>query len=280
MSRSLRRLLALLAALALVIAACGDSDDGSSSSESESSGDDTSSEGDGGGEADEGGGSGDAVTVSMWWHTGTPEEQEATDAAVDAFNASRTDIQIDKTDIPGGTYTDQVNAAALAGDLPCLLDFDGPFVYNFAWSGFLIPIDEFVSDELRADFLPSIIDQGTYNGELYSLGQFDSGLGMYANGAYLEAAGVRIPTFGEPWTREEFDAALAALAELPEVEFPLDVKTNYGQGEWYTYGFSPILQSFGGDLVDRSDYQSAQPVSNQLWNISIASTDSGPSSTP
>ncbi|MEM9034403.1 MAG: sugar ABC transporter substrate-binding protein [Actinomycetota bacterium] len=273
MHRSILRILAVLAAMALLIAACGDSDD-------DSSGDDSSSEassdgGGGGGGGDDGGASGDAVTVSMWWHTGTPEEQEATDAAVDAFNASRTDIQIDKTDIPGGTYTDQVNAAALAGDLPCLLDFDGPFVYNFAWSEFLIPIDEYVSDELRADFLPSIIDQGTYNGQLYSLGQFDSGLGMYANGSYLDAAGVRIPTFDEPWTLDEFEAGLAALAELPEIEFPLDLKTNYGQGEWYTYGFSPILQSFGGDLVDRSDYLSATGVLDGAASVEAMETFQG-----
>jgi multiple sugar transport system substrate-binding protein len=37
---------------------------------------------------------------------------------------------------------------------------------------------------------------------------------------------------------------------------------NYGQGEWYSYGFAPIIQSFGGDLIDRSDYQSADGVLN------------------
>ena len=266
----LLRLLGLLAVLALVASACGGDDDadGTGSAPADDSAAEPAAEpdpepaaepaGDGDGAAAEP--AAEAVTVTMWWHTGTPEEMEATDAAVAAFNSSRTDIQIDKTDIPGGAYTDQVNAAALAGDLPCVLDFDGPFVYNFAWSDYLIPIDEFVSDEMRADFLPSIIEQGTYNGELYSLGQFDSGLGMYANRTYLDAAGVRIPTFEEPWTLEEFEAGLAALAELPEVEFPLDLKINYGQGEWYTYGFSPILQSFGGDLVDRSDYQRASGV--------------------
>ncbi|MEM7274730.1 MAG: sugar ABC transporter substrate-binding protein [Actinomycetota bacterium] len=255
MSKLTLRLLAVLAALSLIAAACGDDTDDDAAESSGSEAGTTES----GGDADAGG-DGETVTVSMWWHTGTPEEMEATDAAVEAFNSSRTDIQIDKTDIPGGTYTDQVNAAALAGDLPCVLDFDGPFVYNFAWSDFLIPIDEFISDDFRSDFLPSIIDQGTYNGQLYSLGQFDSGLGLYANRAYLEAAGVRIPTFEEPWDLAEFESALAALDELPEIDFPLDMKINYGQGEWYTYGFSPILQSFGGDLVDRSDYQSATGV--------------------
>jgi multiple sugar transport system substrate-binding protein len=202
----------------------------------------------------------DAETVTLWWHTGTPEEQAMMDEAVDRFNAMGGAYVIEKTDLPGGSYTDQVNAAALAGDLPCVLDFDGPLLYNFAWSGYMMPIDDMIDADMKADFLPSIIEQGTYNGQLYSLGQFDSGLGLYANKAYLDEAGVRIPTFEEPWDLEEFEDALAKLAELDQVEFPLDLKINYGRGEWFTYGFSPILQSFGGDLIDRSDYSQASGV--------------------
>jgi multiple sugar transport system substrate-binding protein len=97
---------------------------------------------------------------------------------------------------------------------------------------------------------------------LYSLGQFDSGLSIWARKSYLDAAGVRIPTFDDPWTGDEFNEALAALQELPEVEYALDLKINYGRGEWYTYAFSPILQSFGGDLIDRSSMETAEGVLN------------------
>ena len=33
-------------------------------------------------------------------------------------------------------------------------------------------------------------------------------------------------------------------------------------GEWWPYAFSPILQSFGGDLLDRDTYLSAEGVLN------------------
>ncbi|HEY52898.1 MAG TPA: sugar ABC transporter substrate-binding protein [Caldilineae bacterium] len=203
------------------------------------------------------------TTVTVWFHSGKGEEREVLDAQVEAFNAANADIQIDAVRLPEGSYNDQVNAAALAGDLPCLLDFDGPFLYNYAWSGYLTPIDEYVSDDLKADFLPSIIAQGTYGGRLYSLGTFDSGLAIWGNKAYLDKAGVRIPTsIDDAWDKEEFMDALAKLQALDEVEYAIDMKMNYGQGEWYTYGFAPIMQSFGGDLIDRSDYQSADGVLN------------------
>jgi multiple sugar transport system substrate-binding protein len=205
----------------------------------------------------------EAVTIDVWFHSGKGEERDALDAQVADFNAMQDEVQINAIQLPEGSYNDQVNSAALAGDLPCLLDFDGPFLYNYAWAGYLRPIDEYVSDELRNDFLPSIIDQGTYAGNLYSLGTFDSGLGIWANRAYLEAAGVRIPEgLDDAWTFEEFNEALDALQALDEVEYAIDFKMNYGAGEWFTYGFSPIVQGFGGDLIDRSDFQSADGVLN------------------
>ena len=199
--------------------------------------------------------------VTVWFHSGKGPERDALNAQVEAFNASQDTYVVVAEQLPEGTYNDQVQAAALSNDLPCLLDFDGPFIYNYAWSGFLQPIDRYVSDALRADILPSILAQGTYDGDLYSLGTFDSGLGLYGNRAYLEAAGIRIPTSVEDaWTLEEFEEALAALTALTEVEYALDLKFNYGQGEWFTYGFSPILQSAGADLIDRESYMNADPL--------------------
>jgi multiple sugar transport system substrate-binding protein len=200
--------------------------------------------------------------VEIWFHSGKGPERIAINEQIDTFNTIQDEILVYAKMIPEAGYNDAVQAGALAGDLPDLLDFDGPFVYNYAWAGYLQPIGDFVPQDVLDDVLPSIIDQGTYQGELWSLGTFDSGLGLYANRRYLEEAGVRIPDgVDDAWSRDEFDDALEALAALPQVEYPLDLKMNY-DGEWYTYAFSPILQSFGADLVDRSDYQSAAGVLN------------------
>jgi len=203
------------------------------------------------------------VTVDVWFHSGKGEEREVLDAQVTSFNEMQDKVTVNAILLPEGSYNDQVNAAALAGDLPCLLDFDGPFLYNYAWAGYLRPIDDLVPADVKSDFLPSIIAQGTYGGKLYSLGTFDSGLSIWANKSYLEAAGVRIPTsIEDAWTMNEFMAAMDAVMELDEVEYAIDFKMNYGSGEWTSYGFAPIVQSFGGDLIDRSDYQSADGVLN------------------
>src|SRR6266480_3229625 len=204
------------------------------------------------------------TTIQLFFHSGQGPERDALNATLKAFSDRNPDITVEAVQLPEGRYTDQVNIAALARSLPCLLDFDGPTLYNYAWSGYLIPLDKYVSPEMKADFLPSIIQQGTYNHHLYSLGQFDSGLGMYANKHYLSEARVRIPTINHPWTLTEFNTLLAKLKNVPGVRYPLDLEMNYGysSGEWYTYGFSPFVESFGGDLINRSNYRVASGVLN------------------
>src|SRR6266702_8998622 len=110
------------------------------------------------------------ITIQLFFHSGQEPEREALNATLKAFSDRNPDITVEAVQLPEGRYTDQVNIAALARSLPCLLDFDGPTLYNYAWSGYLIPLDKYVSPEMKADFLPSIIRQGTYNHHLYKPG--------------------------------------------------------------------------------------------------------------
>ncbi len=207
------------------------------------------------------GSAGGTITLQLFFHSGQGPEREALDATLKAFSEENPHIRVNAVQLPENHYTDQVNIAAMAHSLPCLLDFDGPTLYNYAWSGYLIPLDKYVSPEMEADFLPSIIKQGTYNHHLYSLGQFDSGLGLYANKHYLSKVGVRIPTIDNPWTLSEFNDVLAKLKNMPGLKYPLDLQMDTG-GDWFTYGFSPFVESFGGDLINRNTYQSADGVLN------------------
>jgi multiple sugar transport system substrate-binding protein len=216
------------------------------------------------------------TVVTMWVHAGPGPEAVAYSAATDAFNAQNKDIKLDLVKLPEGSYSNQVSAAALARKLPCLLDFDGPNVYNYAWTKKIIPLDTFPElAELKADLLPSLLRQGTYGGKLYSLGQFDSGLGIWGNKKLLEKAGVRIPgTVAEAWTLAEFEDSLKKL-KSSGVAAPLDMKFNYGVGEWFTYGFSPIVQSFGGDLIDRKTFKSSKGVLNGPASVKALTTLQG-----
>jgi multiple sugar transport system substrate-binding protein len=195
--------------------------------------------------------------IDAWFHTGQERERQTIQDQVARFNQLDPAIQVKLTLIPERSYNSQVQAAAIAGDLPDILEFDGPYLYNYVWQGHLKPLDKLLPDEVKADLLPSIIEQGSYQGHLYGIGTFDSGLGFYARRSRLQHAGVRIPKGPEnAWTAKEFKAVLKALARKDDDGAVLDLKLNYG-GEWFSYAFSPLIQSAGGDLIDRNDYQSA-----------------------
>ena len=96
---------------------------------------------------------------------------------------------------------------------------------------------------------------------IYSVGLWDAAKAVYARKSVLEANDIRIPTLEEPWTGEEFDAALETLQATGEFEYAYDPGMAW-TGEWYPYAFSPFLQSYGGDIIDRSTMLSAEGVLN------------------
>src|SRR6266480_1159639 len=157
---------------------------------------------------------GGPVTVKAWFHSGQGSERTTITSQVAAFNASQSDVKVQLVLLPEGNYNDQVKAAAASGGLPDILDFDGPFLYNYAWNRNLVALDSCISPDLKANLLASIAKNG-----------------------------IRIPSGPqEAWTADEFNQALKTL-QRAGFKKPLDLKINYGQGEWYTYGFSPIIQS-------------------------------------
>lgn len=196
--------------------------------------------------------------LSMWYHgAGNEVESQIINKIVDDFNASQSDWRVTIESFPQIAYNDAVVAAALAGDLPDILDVDGPVMPNWAWAGYLqpLPIDE---SKIEA-FLPGT--KGVWNGELYSIGLWDAAVSLVTRQSTLDSLGLRTPTLEEPWTYEEFMGALDAAKASGQFEYPLDLGMAW-TGEWYPYAFSPFLQSFGGDIVDRSTYQTAEGALN------------------
>jgi multiple sugar transport system substrate-binding protein len=196
--------------------------------------------------------------LSMWYHgAGNPVELELINKVISDFNASQSDWVVSLETFPQIAYNDSVVAAALAGNLPDIIDVDGPIMPNWAWAGYLQPLP--IDESLIADFLPGT--RGEWNGQLYSIGLWDAAVSLVTRQSTLDTLGLRTPTLEEPWTGEEFMAALDAAKASGTWEYAFDPGMAW-TGEWFPYAFSPFLQSFGGDIVDRSTYQTAEGALN------------------
>jgi multiple sugar transport system substrate-binding protein len=195
--------------------------------------------------------------ITMWSHSaGNPAELEVINRIIADFNASQDEYVVDAEFFPQGAYNDAIVAAATADDLPCLLDMDGPVMPNWAWAEVITPLE--LPEELTDQFLPSTV--GEWEGEIYSIGYWDAALSVLARRSVLEDNGIRIPTMERPWSFEEFDEALVTLKEAG-FEYAIDMGVA-DTGEWWSYAYSPLLQSFGGDLIDRDTFLSADAVLN------------------
>lgn len=232
--KSLTAMVAIAAASATALTACGQA-----------------------GQSDDGGGDGGTQELTMWTHSaGNPAELEVYEQIISEFNESQDDYEVVMESFPQGAYNDAIVAGAAAGDLPCLLDMDGPIVPNWAWAGYIQPLD--LPDEIIDELLPTAV--GRYQDEVYSAGYWDAALSVFARESVLNENGIRIPTVDEPWTQEEFDEALLTLQGAGYAT-PLDIGAE-DTGEWWPYAYSPMLQSAGGDLIDRDTFLTADGALN------------------
>jgi multiple sugar transport system substrate-binding protein len=250
--RGPRALASALVVAALLLAACGGGGDGDKGERART---DTTCDGriDG------------TAQVTVWFHAGPSAESSTLRRQVQDFNSSQRQVRVEVVTLPEQRpYNELVLSAAASGDLPDLLDFDGPRLYSYAWSGRIKPIDSCVSDGLREDLLPSIRQQGTYAGRLYGIGTFDSGLGLYVRPSVLRKAGIRIPEGpADAWTVGEFTGVLRTLRGAG-YRYPLDLGLVHARPgeEWNTYGFAPAVWSAGGELIDPRTFRTADGFLN------------------
>jgi len=187
--------------------------------------------------------------IRVWCHQGQEAENRAMRDMVQAFNKAHSPegVRVKMEFFPDKQYTEKLISAAAVGDLPDALDLDGPLVAQFVQAGLLRPLDPWFDEQVREDFIPTILQQGTIDGKLYALGAFDSALVLYYDKNMLAKAGVEPPPPEQAWEWGQF---LHACRQLKEAgRDPLAMHMGDSSDEWFTYAFSPVIWSAGGALI-------------------------------
>ncbi|MGO4548518.1 sugar ABC transporter substrate-binding protein [Paenibacillus sp. 2TAB23] len=203
------------------------------------------------------------VKLSMWVHISEDTlEGKAYKTRAKAFN----DANVGKIEVEvqyiarggGGTgYEDKVNAALTTSSLPDVLTLDGPNTGAYAKSGILLDLSDRLSEESRNDFLTTALQQGTYEGKLYSLAIQESTVAVFYNKDMFVQAGLCKSfescdqdlgiTVEDPWTQDEFKQIATTLKNKfnkPAIDLHLG-----SQDEWVTFGLAPFIWTNGGELI-------------------------------
>lgn len=186
----------------------------------------------------------------MWAHQGQEGENRALRQI--ALEFARTVLHspasVELTFFPDHHYTERLSIAAAAEDLPDAFELDGPLVTRFVDAGRLAPLGGLFTAAELADFLPTIRAQGSVEGQLYTLGAYDSAAVLYGDRALLDSAGVKYVHGGSGFAWAELIDACERLAARGVL--PLALHTSASADEWFTYAFTPLLWSAGGQLID------------------------------
>jgi multiple sugar transport system substrate-binding protein len=207
------------------------------------------------------------VEIKVWRHDTGDAEMTASRNMVKRFNRAQDKWKVVVEAIPQGSYTESITAASLVGQLPCVMTIDQPSVPNFAWAGNIRSLDDLLPATVVQPLLPG--GRGTYDGRLYSVGQFDVVLALFARRSALAAQGIRVATIERPYTAAELHDILLRVKQSGRYRYPIDLNGK-AKGEWVSYGFSPWFQSAGADLIDRSDYRRVDGVLNSVAALGVA----------
>ncbi|WP_373164547.1 sugar ABC transporter substrate-binding protein [Agathobaculum sp. Marseille-P7918] len=209
--------------------------------------------------------------LSIWVHSiEDTEEGQVYRDAVERFNQAFdgkyfADIEFVPRNDSGGGYSDKINASVMSGMLPDVLTVDGPNIAAYAANGIIQPLAELTEEE-RSTYLESILEQGTYDGQLYALGVMESSVGLYYNKDILDEAGIEVPTADNPWTWSEFMDILEQLKPMMDElgGYPLDM--TFPVGETSIYYYAPFVWSNGGDMVSE-DGMTVDGIFNSPENV-------------
>jgi ABC-type glycerol-3-phosphate transport system substrate-binding protein len=181
-----RRIFALLAVAALVMAAC--------TSDSSSGG--------------EGSASGEPVTLDYWVFQSGGLAGDFLDQLVSDFQAKYPNVTINVTSYPEDNYGVKLDTAIAAGKEPDLVLVFGPEQMR---QGLLLPLDDMIAANNidTSQYVPSIVQPGdefscNYENHLYCLGSYAGSTQLLYNKDMFEKAGLKPPAPWPPITPEQF----------------------------------------------------------------------------
>lgn len=117
-------------------------------------------------------------------------------------------VEFDVDEVPFGQLAEQISVLAASGAAPDIVGYDSPNTAAYAHQGLLLPLDEYLADDWEDDVLPSMREQVSWEGSVYSPGVNEDSMALFYNKTMTDGAGIDVPSsLDEAWTWEEAQEA-------------------------------------------------------------------------
>ncbi|MCM1288756.1 MAG: extracellular solute-binding protein [Clostridium sp.] len=133
--------------------------------------------------------------------------------------------------------------------------FEGYFnMSTYIHTGRVVPLDDIISDELRADIYPSHWVESSLNGKTYMMPFLTAQNTLSFDGNLFREAGleeyVKDPDVVQNWTREQYEYVLKTLkTNLPDLTAPMMMYAGDNQGDTH---IMTLIRAFGCPLFDEN----------------------------
>ncbi|PNR97244.1 ABC transporter substrate-binding protein [Petrotoga sp. 9PWA.NaAc.5.4] len=167
---------------------------------------------------------------------------------IDQFNKEQNQIFVSQQPLDWGQYYNKLLASMVGGNPPDLAIMHRSSLVDYVERGTILPLDKYVSNNIKTDYLENIIQAATFSGQIYALPLDTHPLVLYYNKSVLREAGL-VDSKGEvllPKTFEEFYNFCKQIKEKTG-KYGMVIEDANGLGErlWLT-----IYRNLGGKLED------------------------------
>jgi raffinose/stachyose/melibiose transport system substrate-binding protein len=242
----LKKIITLLLVLVMMVSVIGcGQDDAGTSNDTDTSDNTSSSEGSATNDSETS--EGEEVVLNVWhqWSNDTNELKRLYDEAVAEYEADHPNVVINTETLDTEAYKTKIAAefAGSASGIDVFYYWGAGMARKLINADALLPLDEYITDEVNERILPGSTGAFEFNGQTYSVPMFSWYMTLFANKALFDQAGTEIPT-----TYEELVTASEKLSALEDVT-PFAAGAKDGWNAAFIYQ-ALALREVGGEDVN------------------------------
>jgi len=160
--------------------------------------------------------SSEPITLNVWhqWSNDTNELKKIYDEAVKTYMDENPNVTINTQTLDTEAYKTKINAefAGDASGIDVFYYWGAGTARKLAEADKLLPLDDYLTDDVKGKLLPGSTAAFEYDGKTYSLPTFSWYMTLFCNKALFDQAGATLPT-----TYDELVAACEKLSTLDGV---------------------------------------------------------------
>lgn len=192
--------------------------------------------------------SGEKITLNVWhqWSNETNELKKLYDEAVATYMADNPQVTINTQTLDTEAYKTKISAefAGTASGIDVFYYWGAGTARKLVNADKLLPLDSYITEEVKAKLLPGSTSAFEYDGKTYSLPSFSWYMTLFCNKALFDQAGAKIPT-----TYDELKEAVTKLEALEGVT-PLAAGAKDGWNAAFIYQ-ALALREVGAEQINK-----------------------------